>query len=111
MHRPVVSWSVSLASLLHDAWHVTTSYFHRKRMRNSVGCSDHPHRLFRHQTVTPIPQMMPLPSDLPQTWKQGQHVGVVGRTGSGKTYLVSKLVMLRRYVIIFRTKPDTNKFP
>lgn len=54
---------------------------------------------------------MPLPSDLPQTWKQGQHVGVVGRTGSGKTYLVSKLVMLRRYVIIFRTKPDTNKFP
>lgn len=48
---------------------------------------------------------------LPVTWKQGQHVGVVGRTGSGKTYLISKLVQMRRYVVIFRTKPDTNKFP
>lgn len=48
---------------------------------------------------------------LPVQWRQGQHVAVVGRTGTGKTYLVSKLVQLRRYVVIFRTKPDNNKFP
>lgn len=50
-------------------------------------------------------------NNLPVSWKQGEHVGVVGRTGSGKTYLISKLVQMRRYVVIFRTKPDKNKFP
>lgn len=47
----------------------------------------------------------------PITWRQGQHVAVVGRTGSGKTYLISELVKLRKYVVILRTKPDKNKFP
>lgn len=47
----------------------------------------------------------------PVTWKQGQHVAVVGRTGSGKTYLISELVKLRKYVVILRTKPDSNTFP
>lgn len=47
----------------------------------------------------------------PIAWRQGQHVAVVGRTGSGKTYLISKLIELRKYVIVFRTKPDKNKFP
>ncbi len=50
-------------------------------------------------------------SDLPLRWSQGQHVGVVGRTGTGKTYLIAKLTALRRYVVIFRTKPDRNVFP
>jgi len=50
-------------------------------------------------------------SDLPIRWKQGEHIGVVGRTGSGKTYLIGKLVQMRQYVTIFRTKPDKNKFP
>lgn len=54
---------------------------------------------------------MTLTSHTPVAWKQGQHVGVVGRTGSGKTYLISKLVQMRRYVVIFRTKPDNNRFP
>lgn len=50
-------------------------------------------------------------SGLPTVWKQGQHIGVIGRNGTGKTYLISKLVQLRQYVVIFRTKPDNNKFP
>ena len=55
----------------------------------------------------PQPDTLPFPV----TWKQGEHIAVVGRTGSGKTYLISKLVQLREYVIILRTKPDKNKFP
>lgn len=49
--------------------------------------------------------------NLPIHWKQGEHIAIVGRTGSGKTYLVSKLTQLRQYVVILRTKPDKNKFP
>jgi len=49
---------------------------------------------------------------LPVRWRQGEHVAVVGRTGSGKTYLIGKLTALRQYVVIFRTKPDRKiKFP
>jgi DNA helicase HerA-like ATPase len=48
---------------------------------------------------------------LPVTWQIGQHIAAVGDTGTGKTYLVSKLTELRQYVVIFRTKPDDIKFP
>lgn len=47
----------------------------------------------------------------PVVWKQGEHVVVIGRTGSGKTYLMARLFQLRQYVVFFRTKPDKNKFP
>lgn len=46
----------------------------------------------------------------PYKWKQGEHVVIVGDTGSGKTYLESKLLDLRDYVIVARTKPDDIKF-
>ncbi len=45
------------------------------------------------------------------TWRQGEHVVIVGRTGSGKTYLINKLIQLRQHIVMFRTKPDKNKFP
>lgn len=51
------------------------------------------------------------PPDLPARWKPGEHIAAVGDTGTGKTYLVSRLVQLRNYVIVFRTKPDDIKFP
>lgn len=47
----------------------------------------------------------------PIKWRQGEHAVVIGRTGSGKTYLISKLIGLRQFVVFFRTKPDRNKFP
>jgi hypothetical protein len=48
---------------------------------------------------------------LPLHWAQGEHLTVIGDTGTGKTYLMSKLAPLRRYVVILRTKPDDIKFP
>jgi ABC-type dipeptide/oligopeptide/nickel transport system ATPase component len=46
----------------------------------------------------------------PVKWKQGEHVIIVGDTGSGKTYLESKLLALRQHVIVLRTKPDNIIF-
>jgi hypothetical protein len=48
---------------------------------------------------------------LPVRWSQGEHVAVIGDTGTGKTYLVSKLIALRNYVVVLRTKPDDIAFP
>src|ERR1035437_998741 len=39
-------------------------------------------------------------------WKQGEHVIVIGDTGTGKTYLESKILPIRQHVILLRTKPD-----
>lgn len=50
-------------------------------------------------------------ADLPATWRLGEHVAAVGDTGTGKTYLVARLVQLRQYVVVFRTKPDDIRFP
>lgn len=49
------------------------------------------------------------------TWKQGEHVAIVGPTGCGKTTLESRLLPVRQYVVIFVTKIHdktiTNDFP
>lgn len=47
---------------------------------------------------------------MPVKWKQGEHVVIIGDTGSGKTYLESKILGLREHVIVCRTKPDDIKF-
>jgi ABC-type dipeptide/oligopeptide/nickel transport system ATPase component len=47
----------------------------------------------------------------PIHWKQGEHVAVVGDTGTGKTYLMARLAQLRSHVVVLRTKPDDIKFP
>lgn len=46
----------------------------------------------------------------PIPWKIGEHIAAVGDTGTGKTFLVSQLVRARKYVVIFRTKPDDIRF-
>lgn len=38
-------------------------------------------------------------------WLQGEHVGMIGPTGSGKTTLALYLLDLREYVTVFGTKP------
>lgn len=43
-------------------------------------------------------------------WKQGEHVIIIGDTGTGKTYLESKILPIRKHVILLRTKPDDIKF-
>ena len=37
-------------------------------------------------------------------WQQGEHVLVIGRTGQGKTTLISKIVERRKHVAMFATK-------
>lgn len=44
-------------------------------------------------------------------WKQGEHVALIGDTGSGKTFLESRLLDYRQYVIVLRTKADDISFP
>jgi energy-coupling factor transporter ATP-binding protein EcfA2 len=39
------------------------------------------------------------------TWKQGEHVGLIGPTGQGKTTLLTHLLPLQPYVVVFATKP------
>jgi hypothetical protein len=44
----------------------------------------------------------------PTVWLPGEHVTVIGDTGTGKSYLISRLVRLRQYVVVFKTKPDPD---
>ena len=46
----------------------------------------------------------------PVPWAPGEHAAIIGTTGTGKTYLTSRLVEWRNYVAILRTKPDDVKF-
>lgn len=48
---------------------------------------------------------------LPVPWAQGEHVSVVGDTGTGKTFLLSRLAEYRSHVVLFRTKLDTEREP
>jgi hypothetical protein len=44
-------------------------------------------------------------------WKQGEHVVIVGDTGTGKTYLESKILTMRKHIIYMQSKTDDIKFP
>lgn len=38
-------------------------------------------------------------------WKQGEHLSIIGPTGSGKTYLGLALLPIRKYITVFASKP------
>ena len=44
-------------------------------------------------------------------WNQGEHVALVGDTGSGKTFLLARMLRYRSYTVVLRTKDDDIKFP
>lgn len=39
------------------------------------------------------------------SWRQGEHVSLIGPTGAGKTTLALELLPMRRYVVVVGTKP------
>lgn len=41
-------------------------------------------------------------------WQQGEHIGMIGPTGSGKTTLALSLLEIRKYVVVFATKPKDS---
>ncbi len=47
---------------------------------------------------------------LPFSWRQGEHMAIVGRNGSGKSRLLSRVIEARRYRIVIRTKPDDVEY-
>jgi ABC-type lipoprotein export system ATPase subunit len=40
-----------------------------------------------------------------RNWKQGEHVFISAQTGAGKTELLTKILPIRAYKVIFVTKP------
>jgi energy-coupling factor transporter ATP-binding protein EcfA2 len=44
-------------------------------------------------------------------WRQGEHVALIGSTGSGKTTLARELLKLRGYTLCVITKPDFFLWP
>lgn len=51
------------------------------------------------------------PHSGPVRWAQGEHVAIVGDTGTGKTTLMAALAQYRAHVVLFRTKLDTKIEP
>jgi len=60
-------------------------------------------------TVPRLRQSSTLPyrdwvSYMRRSWRQGEHMTLIGPTGAGKTTLLSRLLELRDYVVVFATK-------
>lgn len=51
------------------------------------------------------------PTGIPFPMQQGDHVAVVGDTGTGKSTLMARLLLARQFSIAVKTKRDPIKFP
>lgn len=51
-----------------------------------------------------------LHSSLRKTWRQSEHLLAIGPTGCGKTQLLSKLLPIRKYVVVFGTKTYDDSY-
>ena len=47
---------------------------------------------------------------LPFPWEPGEHMGLVGMTGSGKSTAAAVILAVRRYLVVLRTKPDRVRY-
>jgi ABC-type oligopeptide transport system ATPase subunit len=52
-----------------------------------------------------------MPVKTPVPWRQGEHLAIVGDTGTGKTTLAAALLDTQDYSISIRTKADRTKLP
>lgn len=50
------------------------------------------------------------PLNIPFRWEQGEHMTVIGDTGTGKSTLLSRLIVTRANYIVLQTKPDDVKW-
>lgn len=53
----------------------------------------------------------PKAPNLPFQWRQGEHLTIIGDTGSGKTTLGAQLLTARQWTIAFRSKADDTALP
>lgn len=58
----------------------------------------------RSSAIVPFVPWGQLQAHLARNWKQGEHVTLIGKTGSGKTHLALELTDMRRDSIIVATK-------
>lgn len=65
------------------------------------------------QKLTPAPTVhqLNITPNLPFQWKQGEHLGLTGDTGSGKTTLANLLLHARKYTLALRSKDDDTPLP
>lgn len=56
-------------------------------------------------------EQIPQPLKLPFRWLQGEHMMVVGDTGTGKTTLVAKLLADKEWIVSLRSKDDNVGLP
>lgn len=66
-------------------------------------------------TTYPVVPWEQLQRDLTRNWAQGEHIAIVGPTGCGKTTLISRLMPVRSYIVVFVSKVHDstlrNDFP
>lgn len=77
------------------------------RARGSVQLDNQTVRPRGETYELPLPPFEGWPRFLPwfsELWQAGEHVALVGMTGSGKTTLARQLLPLRDYVVVFGTK-------
>lgn len=48
---------------------------------------------------------------LPFQWNPGQHMAIIGMTGSGKSILTSALLDRRKFYVVLKSKADPVKYP
>lgn len=51
-------------------------------------------------------QWAPFRSEFAKTWRQGQHISIIGSTGTGKSVLECEILSMRRFVILLATKGE-----
>lgn len=77
-----------------------------------VGMSDE--QLSAHiEDVAPVKEWEEFLSEFSEAggdflWRQGEHVTIIGNTSSGKTTLARAILPIRRYVVCFGTKPQSE---
>jgi energy-coupling factor transporter ATP-binding protein EcfA2 len=57
-----------------------------------------------------LPTLTPSKSK-PPTWEPGQHLSLIGQTGTGKSTLAASLLESRKYKVVLKSKPDKVTYP